>query len=50
MNYYVLIHLLSGRHPLQSLCVDNFVPNDTYISKDKNIALITGPNSSGNDT
>ena len=36
-----------GRHMLQELTVDNFVPNDTFISSEKNIGLITGPNASG---
>lgn len=43
-----VIIIKEGRHLLQELTVDgNFVPNDTFISADKNIALITGPNSSG---
>jgi DNA mismatch repair protein MSH5 len=43
-----VIIIKEGRHLLQELTVDGtFVPNDTFISADKNIALITGPNSSG---
>jgi DNA mismatch repair protein MSH5 len=42
-----VIVIKGGRHPLQCISVDNFVPNDTYIAADKNIAIITGPNSSG---
>lgn len=43
-----VIIIKEGRHLLQELTVDGtFVPNDTFISTDKNIALITGPNSSG---
>lgn len=37
----------NGRHLLQELTVDNFVPNDTFISAEKNVALISGPNTSG---
>lgn len=36
-----------GRHLLQELTVDTFVPNDTFSSNAKNISIITGPNSSG---
>lgn len=37
-----------GRHLLQELTVDNFVPNDTYIdAAAHNVALISGPNTSG---
>lgn len=42
-----VIIIKNGRHLLQELTVDNFVANDTYISPDHNIALITGPNNSG---
>ncbi len=42
-----LIIIKNGRHPLQELTVETFVPNDTYINGEKSIALITGPNSSG---
>lgn len=42
-----VIVIKNGRHPLQCISVPSFVPNDTYISPDKNIAVITGPNSSG---
>lgn len=36
-----------GRHLLQELTVDAFVPNDTFSTSMKNISIITGPNSSG---
>lgn len=36
-----------GRHLLQELTVDNFVPNDTYLNAHHNVALISGPNTSG---
>lgn len=44
-----IIVIKNGRHPLQELTVDTFISNDTFISPDKNIALITGPNNSGLD-
>jgi DNA mismatch repair protein MSH5 len=37
----------NGRHPLQELTVDAFVPNDTCICEDKFMTVISGPNSSG---
>lgn len=39
-----------GRHPIRSLCIDSFVPNDTYASMEANLVLITGPNMSGKST
>jgi len=42
-----VILIKGGRHLLQQLTVDAFIPNDTCISADKNVALITGPNTSG---
>lgn len=42
-----VIIIKNGRHLLQELTVDNFVPNDTYLSSEKNVGLITGPNTSG---
>jgi DNA mismatch repair protein MSH5 len=43
-----VLEIERGRHPLQELCVDDFVPNDT-LSGDKHslMKIITGPNSSG---
>lgn len=41
------ILIKGGRHLLQELTVDNFVPNDTFITAEKNVALISGPNTSG---
>ena len=37
----------AGRHPLQELTVDNFIPNDVFMSPDKHIGIITGLNGSG---
>ena len=36
-----------GRHPISSLGGDAFVPNDTFVTDEKCLAIITGPNSSG---
>jgi DNA mismatch repair protein MSH5 len=41
------ILIKAGRHLLQELTVDNFVPNDTFVTSEKNVALISGPNTSG---
>jgi DNA mismatch repair protein MSH5 len=41
------ILIKAGRHLLQELTVDNFVPNDTFLTAEKNVALISGPNTSG---
>lgn len=36
------------RHPLQELCVNLFVPNDSVIEQDKGrMKVLTGPNASG---
>eukprot|EP01038_Epipyxis_sp_PR26KG_P012141 gene12141-16255_t len=42
-----IIIIKKGRHLLQELTVDTFIPNDTYITTEKNIGIITGPNNSG---
>lgn len=42
-----IIIVKNGRHLLQELTVDNFIPNDIYLTKEKNVAVITGPNGSG---
>ncbi|KAK8969744.1 DNA mismatch repair protein MSH5 [Platanthera guangdongensis] len=42
-----LLDIQNGRHVLQELTVDTFVPNDTKISNDGRINIITGPNYSG---
>jgi DNA mismatch repair protein MSH5 len=39
--------IVNGRNPLQEMCVNTFIPNDTKIEGDKKINLITGPNNSG---
>ena len=42
-----VIAIKSGRHPIQEITVDDFVPNDTFLDGDRNVAVVTGPNSSG---
>ncbi|CAM9207864.1 unnamed protein product [Scytosiphon promiscuus] len=42
-----VIMIKNGRHPLQELTVDRFIPNDTYIADGSRVALITGANCSG---
>jgi DNA mismatch repair protein MSH5 len=42
-----VVIIKDGRHPLQELVVDTFIPNDTFLSMEKNIGLITGCNGSG---
>lgn len=38
-----VIIIKEGRHLLQELTVEGaFVPNDTFINTEKNVALITG--------
>jgi len=42
------IEIIGGRHPLQELCVPQFIVNDTFINTDKGrVKLLTGPNASG---
>ena len=43
-----VISIENGRHPLQELIIDSdFIPNDTNITAQSRISLITGPNFSG---
>ncbi|XP_065862409.1 DNA mismatch repair protein MSH5 isoform X9 [Euphorbia lathyris] len=42
-----LLNIQNGRHILQELTVDTFIPNDTKIVDDGRIHIITGPNYSG---
>ncbi len=41
-----------GRHPVieASLIGDSFIPNDTHLSQNKGLLLITGPNMAGKST
>lgn len=47
--FHQFVYLLYlQRHPLQELCVNQFVPNDTLKEKDKGrMTILTGPNASG---
>ncbi|KAK7276856.1 hypothetical protein RIF29_18002 [Crotalaria pallida] len=42
-----LLDIKNGRHVLQEMTVDTFIPNDTKILHDGRINVITGPNFSG---
>jgi len=43
-----IIAIEEGRHPIQELCVPQFIPNDTIISPSTGVVkFITGPNFSG---
>ena len=40
--------LIFCRHPLQEMCVNQFVVNDAKLSKsDGKVTILTGPNASG---
>ncbi|XP_059664846.1 DNA mismatch repair protein MSH5 isoform X5 [Cornus florida] len=42
-----LLDIRNGRHVLQEMTVDTYIPNDTKIRDDGRINIITGPNYSG---
>lgn len=43
-----VLHITQGRHILQELCVNIFVPNDTRCdNEDGFIKILSGPNASG---
>ncbi|XP_024021664.1 DNA mismatch repair protein MSH5 isoform X4 [Morus notabilis] len=42
-----LLDIQNGRHVLQEMTVDTFIPNDTKIGDDGRINIISGPNYSG---
>ncbi|KAF8715894.1 hypothetical protein HU200_026854 [Digitaria exilis] len=42
-----ILEIHNGRHALQEMTVDTFVPNDTKIRDEGRIIIITGPNYSG---
>ena len=46
------LHILAGRHPVveRGLQLERFVPNDTCMTPDERIHIITGPNMSGKST
>jgi DNA mismatch repair protein MutS len=47
-----VLMIRNGRHPVleQSLSEERFVPNDTHLDQNVQIALITGPNMAGKST
>ena len=42
-----IVAIKDGRHPLQELTVETYISNDTFLDTSRNVAVITGPNSSG---
>ncbi|KAJ0601903.1 putative DNA mismatch repair protein MutS [Helianthus annuus] len=42
-----VLDIRNGRHVLQEMTVDTFIPNDTKIIDQGNVHIITGPNYSG---
>ncbi|MHB1653094.1 MAG: DNA mismatch repair protein MutS [Desulfitobacteriaceae bacterium] len=46
------IHIMEGRHPVveQMFGAGGFVPNDTALTKENYLAMITGPNMAGKST
>lgn len=44
------IKMIQGRHPVIEVLQENFVPNSLTLSKEKNLAIITGPNMGGKST
>ncbi len=47
-----IIEVKGGRHPIveKSVGSDRFIPNDTYLSADEQVIILTGPNMSGKST
>lgn len=52
INQQGVIRIVEGRHPVveQSLGRERFVPNDTEITDDSRLMVITGPNMAGKST
>ncbi|NLI94000.1 MAG: DNA mismatch repair protein MutS [Peptococcaceae bacterium] len=44
------IHIVEGRHPVVETISEHFVPNDALLTRNKHLALITGPNMAGKST
>ncbi|MFW5940682.1 MAG: DNA mismatch repair protein MutS [Chloroflexota bacterium] len=46
------LHIVAGRHPVveRTLQLERFVPNDTCMTDDERVHIITGPNMSGKST
>ncbi|MGA9992503.1 MAG: DNA mismatch repair protein MutS [Thiobacillaceae bacterium] len=45
-----VIDILAGRHPVVESQVAHFIPNDTLLSRTRQMLLITGPNMGGKST
>lgn len=45
-----VMDIRNGRHPIVERNVEKFISNDTFISKDKNFIILTGPNMAGKST
>lgn len=45
-----IISIKEGRHPVVERLTNNFVPNDTFLTGQKHLALLTGPNMAGKST
>ncbi len=44
------IYIVEGRHPVVEAQVERFTPNDTRLSGDRRMLMITGPNMGGKST
>ncbi|MEO6145787.1 MAG: DNA mismatch repair protein MutS [Sulfuriferula sp.] len=45
-----VIEICGGRHPVVESRIDAFIPNDTLLSRTRQMLLITGPNMGGKST
>lgn len=46
-----VLEIKDGRHPVvERFCADGFVPNDTLLTPDRRLAVVTGPNMAGKST
>jgi len=45
-----VIEIAGGRHLVVESQVDDFIPNDTSLSRSRQLLLITGPNMGGKST
>ena len=45
-----VIEICGGRHPVVESRIDDFIPNDTLLSRTRQMLLITGPNMGGKST
>ena len=45
-----VIEICGGRHPVVESRIDTFIPNDTLLSRTRQMLLITGPNMGGKST